>query len=171
MMYCKKKKKEIYLFPLERVLLLKLLLVLILVHQDEVDPPHAVVEEQGVLLVVELGLWAKTRLTGELCCLIFIDLFLHNVIHGEQREREREREEGLRADGTVQRNCCVRHQQSTAYLSGDEGHAGEVGRVDKHHDTRPSSLSPPLLHLVTPHGINEAFVTTCHEPAFSISAI
>ena len=74
------------------MLLLKLLLVLILVHQDEVDPPHAVVEEQGVLLVVELGLWAKTRLTGELCCLIFIDLFLHNVIHGEQRERERERE-------------------------------------------------------------------------------
>lgn len=115
-------KKEINLFPLERVPLLKFLLILILVYQDEVDPPHAVVEEQGVLLVVELGLWAKTRLTGQLCCLILVDLFLHNVIHGERRERER----GETVCGrTVQRNCCVRCQQSKAYLTGDVGHAGK----------------------------------------------
>lgn len=101
--YDNNKKKEIYLFPLERVPLLKLLLVLILIHQDKVDPPHAVVEEQGVLLVVELGLWAKTRLTGQVCRLILVDLFLHNVIHGDRRERG-----GTACGRTVQRNCCVR---------------------------------------------------------------
>lgn len=53
-----------YLASLEGVPLLKILLVLIFIYQDEIDPPHAVVEEQGVRFVVELFLRAKTRLVG-----------------------------------------------------------------------------------------------------------
>lgn len=75
-----------YFAPLERVPLLKLLLILILIHQDIVDPPHAVIEEQGVRFVIELCLRAKTRLVRQLGLLKLVHIFLHNVIHDAQRE-------------------------------------------------------------------------------------
>lgn len=77
---------ESYLPPLVRVPLLKVLLVLVFVHHDEVDLPHAVVEEQGVGLVVELFLGAETRLVRELRRLELVHLFLHDAVHDAQAE-------------------------------------------------------------------------------------
>lgn len=64
--------------------LVNFLLLLILVDQDEVDLPHAVVEEQGVRLVIKLYLRAITRLVRKLCCLKLVHLFLHDVVHGAE---------------------------------------------------------------------------------------
>lgn len=75
--------------------LLKLLLVLVFVHQDEVDLPHAVVEEQRVGLVVELGLGAETRIVRELRRLELQHLLLHDVVHDAQRQGSRAPTAGL----------------------------------------------------------------------------
>lgn len=72
---------ESYLVPLVRVPLVKVLPVLVFVHHDEVDLPHAVVEEEGVGLVVELGLGAEARLVRELRRLELVHLLLHDVVH------------------------------------------------------------------------------------------
>lgn len=72
---------ERYLVPLVRVPLVKVLPVLVFVHHDEVDLPHAVVEEEGVGLVVELGLGAEARLVRELHRLELVHLLLHDVVH------------------------------------------------------------------------------------------
>lgn len=57
-----KEKRETHLAALVRMPLFKVLLILILIDQDEVDPPDTVVEEQRVRLVIKLCLRAKTRL-------------------------------------------------------------------------------------------------------------
>lgn len=74
------------LVPLVRVPLVKVLPVLVFVHHDEVDLPHAVVEEEGVGLVVELGLGAEARLVRELHRLELVHLLLHDVVHDAGRE-------------------------------------------------------------------------------------
>lgn len=51
-----------YFTSLERVPLLKLLLVLVFIDQDEIDPSHAVIEEKGVGFVVKLRLGTETQL-------------------------------------------------------------------------------------------------------------
>lgn len=61
--------------------LLEVLLVLVLVDQDEVDLPHAVVEEEGVRLVVELRLRTETGLARQLGRRVLVHLLLHNVVH------------------------------------------------------------------------------------------
>lgn len=61
--------------------LLEVLLVLVLVDQDEVDLPHAVVEEEGVRIVVELHLRRETGLARQLGRHILVRLLLHNVVH------------------------------------------------------------------------------------------
>lgn len=73
------------LASLEGVSLLKLLLVLILIDQDEIDPPHAIVEEQRIRLVVELRLRAKTSRVRQNRWLEIVLLFLHFVVHDELR--------------------------------------------------------------------------------------
>lgn len=80
--------KECYLAPLVRVPLLKILLVLVFVRQDEVDLPGAVVEEQGVGLFVEQGLGAEMRLVRELRRLELVHLLFHDVVHDVRRQRE-----------------------------------------------------------------------------------
>lgn len=66
--------------------LLKVLLVLVFVHHNEVDLPHAVVEEQGVGLVVEFFLGAETRLVRELRRPELVHLLLHDGVHDAQTE-------------------------------------------------------------------------------------
>lgn len=61
--------------------LLEVLLVLVLVDQDEVNLPHAVVEEEGVRLVVELHLRTETGLARQLGRRVLAHLFFHNVVH------------------------------------------------------------------------------------------
>lgn len=75
-----------YLAPLVHVPLLKVLLVLVFIHHDEVDLPHAVVEKQGVGLVVEFSLGAETRLVREFRRLELIRLLLHDVVHDAQMQ-------------------------------------------------------------------------------------
>lgn len=71
-----------HLFARERVPLLELLLVLVLVDQDEVDAPHAVVEVQRVGLVVEVHLRAEGGRVGlQLHTLELVQLFVHQVVH------------------------------------------------------------------------------------------
>lgn len=112
-----------YLAPLEGVPLFKLLLVLVLIHKDEVDLPHAIVEEQRVRLVVEVGLRTETRLARQLSGLVLVHLVLHDTVH-----------EGS-AEG--------RHP--AACLGCGVGHAGGVGGVNQHRGRCPSPPSEPDL--------------------------
>ena len=75
-----------HLLALKRVPLVEILLVLVLVHQDEVDAPHAVVEEQRVVLPVEVGLRGEARGARQLHNAVLKQLFLHQVIHDVRRE-------------------------------------------------------------------------------------
>lgn len=110
-----------YLAPLEGVPLLKVLLVFVLVHKDEVDLPHAIVEEQRVRLVVEVGLRRETRAARQLGGSVLVHLVLHDTVH----------------DGTAD------GRQPVACLGCGVGHAGGVGGVNKHRGKRPSPPSDP----------------------------
>ena len=75
-----------HLLALGRVPLVVILLVLVLVHQDEVDAAHAVVEEQRVVLPVEVGLRGEARGARQLHNAVLKQLFLHQVVHDVRRE-------------------------------------------------------------------------------------
>ena len=74
-----------HLLALERVPLVVVLLVLVLVDQDKVDAPHAVVEEQRVVLPIEVGLRGEARGVGQLHNAVLVQLFLHQPIHDVRR--------------------------------------------------------------------------------------